>query len=299
MTRTRQRQPGSLRDKLEIGHFVVTSELNPPKGVDLEPMLATAAGLAGCVDAFNVTDGHGARMALAPMAAAHRLIDHGIEPILQMTTRDSNRIGLQARLLGAAALGVSNVVFMRGDPPEVGDHPEVKAVFDLQSVELLEVASMLQRGTDMMGNRLQGSPSFLLGAVCNPGAADLQLEIEKLHAKIAAGARFIQTQAVYDPAAFERFAVRAHGCGAALLAGIIPIRSAKQAHYLNDRIPGIRVPEAIIREIADAEDPVQAGVEIAARTIAAIRPLCQGVHVMALGLEARIPSIMEAAGLPC
>ena len=190
------------------GRFVVTSELTPPKGLDLAPMLEAARSLAGFVDAFNLTDSHNARMSMAPIGAARRLLDEGIEPILQMTARDRNRIAIQADLLAAAALGVSNVVLMTGDAPAHGDHPDAKAVFDLGSVAIIETVRGLNEGRDLMGNALRGAPDLCIGAVVNPGNPNLDDEMARMAAKVEAGARFFQTQAVFDVAAFERFARR-------------------------------------------------------------------------------------------
>jgi len=281
-----------LSEALRAGRFAVTSELTPPKGTDLGALLERARALSGVVDAFNLTDSHAARMAAAPMAVGHALLDHGIEPIMQMTSRDRNRIALQSDMLGAAILGIENLVFMGGDPPTVGDHPEAKPVFDILSVGCLRAARELEGGHDLAGNPLAGTPRFCLGAVANPGAEDLEREVARVREKVAAGAEFLQTQAVYDPPAFARFAEAARDCGVSILAGIILLKSAKMARYLNEHVPGIHVPEALVDEIDGAADRGRKSVEIAARTVRELRPLCQGVHIMALGWEARIPEVI-------
>ena len=286
-----------LGDAIDGGEFAVTCELNPPKGVNLAPMLARAKALAGRVHAFNVTDSHAARMSMCPLAAARRLLDAGAEPIVQFTTRDRNRIALQADLLGACALGIENVVFMGGDPPSNGDHPDAKAVFDVYSSAILDAARGLTEGRDMTGNALDGAPSLVLGAVVNPGASNVDDEIKRLEEKIAAGARFFQTQAVYDAGAFERFARRIAHLDAPLFAGIIPLKSARMAEWMNGNVPGIEVPDALVREVEAAADRTAAAIGAAARTIAEIRPLCAGVHVMAIGWEAHIPRLLEEAGI--
>ncbi len=286
-----------LERAIGAGEFAVTCELNPPKGVNLEPMLDKARALTGRVHAFNVTDSHAALMAMSPLAAARRLLDVGAEPILQLTTRDRNRIALQSDLLGAAALGIENVVFMGGDPPSNGDHPDAKAVFDVYSSAILDAARGLCEGHDMTGNALDGAPRLFPGAVVNPGAANLDEEIVRLEEKLDAGARFFQTQAVYEPAAFERFVRRVEGMGAPLLAGIIPLKSARMAAWMNEHVPGIEVPEAVVREIESAPDRTAAALEIAARTLRAVHPMCAGVHVMAIGWERHIPALLDAAGL--
>lgn len=236
-------------------------------------------------------------MAMTPLAAAHLLVDRGLEPILQITTRDRNRIALQGDLLGADALGIHNVVFMGGDPPSTGDHPDAKPVFDVYSSVMLKAAASLQAGTDMAGNPISGTPHFCIGAVVNPGATDLGEEIMRMGEKIDAGASFFQTQAVYEPASFERFAKAAEQFSVPVLAGIIPLKSVKQAHYMNDRVPGIKVPDAIIREIGDADDSAAASLAIAARTIMALDGMCQGLHIMAIGWEAHIPALLKQAGI--
>ena len=282
------------------GRFVVTSELTPPKGLDLAPMLEAARSLAGFVDAFNLTDSHNARMSMAPIGAARRLLDEGIEPILQMTARDRNRIALQADMLAAAALGVSNVVLMTGDAPAHGDHPDAKAVFDLGSVAIIEAVRGLNEGRDLMGNALRGAPDLCIGAVVNPGNPNLDDEMARMAAKVEAGARFFQTQAVFDVAAFERFARRLdrfEGVEVAVIAGVIPIKSVRMARYLNENVPGIEVPDTFIEEIAGSRDVDATSTSIAARTIAGIESLCQGVHLMTLGREALVPAIVGQAGI--
>ena len=277
--------------------FVVTSELTPPKGTSLDPLLARARSLSRHVDAFNVTDSHAARMAMAPMAVSHLLLDHGMEPIMQITGRDRNRIAIQADLLGAWALGVRNIAFMGGDPPKNGDHPDAKGVFDVVSAAIIRAAAGMSTGTDMAGNALAGSPEFRIGAVVNPGAKDLDKEIDRMTGKIEAGATFFQTQAVYDPGAFERFVKRVDSLDVPLLAGILPVKSPKMAAYMNEHVPGIDVPEALIRKLADADDRAATSSETAAQIIGAIRPMCRGVHVMAIGWEDKVPGILEAAGV--
>ena len=287
-----------LADALDGGEFAVTCELNPPKGTRLEPLFDKAERLKDVVHGINLTDSHASHMAMAPLAVAHLLLDRGAEPILQITTRDRNRIALQADLLGAAALGVENVVVMGGDSPKVGDHPDAKAVFDLYASTLLRAASSLQAGTDLAGNALQGAPRFCLGAVVNPGARDLAGEVGRMEDKIAAGARFFQSQAVYDPSSYERFAEATRHIRVPVLAGIIPLKSPEMAKYMNESIPGIEVPAAIVAEIADAPDRREASIAVASRTIGAIREMAGGVHIMAIGWEDLVPRLLREAGIP-
>jgi methylenetetrahydrofolate reductase (NADPH) len=290
----------TVADKIIAREFVVTSELTPPKGIDLTDVFAKAASLKGYVDAFNVTDSHRARMAIAPAAVARLLLDRDIEPIVQITARDRNRIAIQADILGAAALGARNFVFMAGDPPQNGDHPEAKPVFDLNSNQMLRAGHELAQGRDMAGNPLRGTPILFLGATANPGAVDLQAEVLNTRRKIDAGAQFLQTQAVYERATVERFLDAVKPDGVAILAGIIPLKSSKMGAWLNANVPGIRVPDALLEEmhrVAGTDAEIARGIDIAARTIREIEKLCAGVHVMGLGWEAHIPAILEASGV--
>ena len=287
----------NLATALDGDGFVVTSELTPPKGTSLDSLLERARMLSRHVDAFNLTDSHAARMAMAPMAVAHLLLDHGMEPIMQITSRDRNRIAIQADLLGAWALGVRNIAFMGGDPPRNGDHPDAKGVFDVLSADIIGAAVAMSGGTDMAGNALDGSLEFCIGAVVNPGAKDLDKEIERMVEKRDAGATFFQTQAVYDPDAFERFANRVDSLDVRLLAGVIPVKSPRMAAWMNEHVPGIEVPEALIRKLADSSDRAATSSEMAAAVISEIRPMCRGVHVMAIGWEDKVPGILEAAGV--
>lgn len=289
-----------LEEKLRSGDFVVTTELTPPKGIDLSDLLGKAELLAPCVDAMNLTESPRARMAVEPKAVARLLIERGIEPIVQVTARDRNRIAVQADLLGAALLGVANFVFMTGDSPANGDHPDAKPVFDLTTVGLLEAARALAGGHDLAGNPLKGTPRLFCGATANPGAPDQAKEIEGTRRKIEAGARFLQTQAVFDVAVVKRY-LESAGLGAtALLAGIIPLKSAKMAGWLNSNVPGIRVPDELIAELEEAARAgreEQAGIDIAARLIRGLRGVTSGVHVMAIGWEAHVPRILRESGV--
>ncbi|NKC10875.1 MAG: 5,10-methylenetetrahydrofolate reductase [Gammaproteobacteria bacterium] len=287
--------PSHLADAFADNTFVVTSELTPPKGTDLTALLQKAKELAPRINAFNLTDSHNARMSMAPIAAAHLLLDAGIEPILQMTSRDRNRIAQQSDLLAASALGIHNVVFMGGDPPTNGDHPDAKAVFDLPSIPLLAAARGLNSGHDLMGNELKGATDFCIGAVANPGADDQDKELDRLREKLDAGATFFQTQAVYDVEAFAHFSERANALGARLLAGIIPLRSPKMARFIDEKIPGINVPERLMARVDAATDSSATAVAIAAETIQALKGVINGVHIMAIGWEKHVPAILEAA----
>ena len=288
----------SLEQKISSGKTVVTTELTPPKGTNLTELMAKAEALRPYVDAINLTESARARLAVDPRAVARLLLDRGIEPIVQVTARDRNRIAIQADLLGAAVLGVANLVFMRGDSPTGGDHPQAQAVFDLTAAEMLQAARGLMEGHDMAGNELRGTPHFFLGAVANPGAPDLAAEVDNTRRKIDAGARFLQTQAVYEVHVLQRFLDALKPDGVAVLAGIIPLKSATMARWLNQSVPGVHVPQELVEildRVAGSEREVATGIEIAARTIREVRPLCAGVHVMGLGWEKHIPAILDAS----
>ena len=286
----------ALSKALQSSDFVVTSELTPPKGLDLAPLLEKAALLKPYVSAINLTESHAARMAMDPVAVGHLMLDQGVEPIVQMTSRDKNRLAIQASILGACALGISNLVFMGGDPPKNGDHPDAKPVFDLFASQLLEAVRALNSGTDLNGNALNRSTEIFAGAVVNPGASDPDAEIENLHRKIDGGAEFFQTQAVYDVSAFSAFLDKTRS-SKPILAGIIPIKSVKMAQYMNERIPGVDIPDHLIEKIATVGDDKEAitniSIEIAAATIQELRSVTKGVHVMAIGWEQYIPQMLE------
>ena len=275
----------------------MTSELNPPKGTDLSTLFSHADDLNGMVDAFNVTDSAGANMTMAPIAAAHIMLDRGIEPILQITGRDRNRIALEGEILAASALGITNMLCMSGDPPGRGDHPDAMGVFDLKAETLLDAVKAMNSGADMYGNELKGTPSIFAGAVANPGADDVDHELARMEEKVRRGAAFFQTQAVYDAAAFEKFMETARGFGVPVLAGMIVLKSARMARFLNDNLPGVSVPQSIIDEMDSAHDKADTSVRITARLIRDVRDMCDGTHIMAIGWESRIPAILAAADL--
>ena len=289
----------SLSAKIRPGSFVVTTELTPPKGIDLSEVFAKAEALKGHVDAINLTESPRARMAIEPTAVARLLLERGIDPIVQFTARDRNRIALQADILGAAALGVGNVLFMAGDDPKTGDHPEAVPVFDLNTVQMIGAARSLNAGRDLAGNELKGAPDLFIGATANPSAQDFDAEVANTRRKIDAGAQFLQTQALYDAAHLDRFLGAVKPDGVAVLMGIIPLKSSKMGTWLNDNVPGIRVPQELLAEVdafaGKPEDELRTGIDIAARLIRQMRPLCAGVHLMTLGWEKYIPDILEEA----
>ena len=284
-------------EKLKSGKFVITSEIGPPKGIEINEMLGDAELIKGRVDAINVTDLQSSVMRLGSLAVCHLLKDRGIEPIFQMTCRDRNRLALQSDLLSAAVLGIENVLALTGDYPTLGDHPEAKPVFDLGSVELLDVIRTLQGGSDMKGNPLKGAPKFCAGAVVNPGADPLEPEIIKMEMKAEAGAQFFQTQAVYDVELFKKFLGAAKDIKAPILAGIVLLKSAGMAKYMNKNVAGVFVPDGLIKEMETAKDKAQKSVEIAARLIRELKPLCRGIHIMPIGWDKKVPLVLDMAGL--
>jgi len=287
----------NLREKLASGKFVVTCEVGPPKGVDVTDMRRSAEAVRGKVDAVNVTDQLSSVMRLGSLGGCVLLKQWGIEPVLQITCRDRNRIALQSDLLSAYALGIENVLCLTGDYVTLGDHPEAKPVFDLDSVSLIEAARELEKGRDLAGKELKGSPRFLVGACVTPEADPLEPQIIKMEKKVEAGAQFFQTQAVYDAKKFADFMSMLRYLDVPILAGVVVLRSAAMGRYMNEKTAGIRVPEKLIDEMDKASDKEAKGIEIAARTIAEVKGLCQGVHIMTIGMEKRISDIIDAAGL--
>ncbi|HEX5367871.1 MAG TPA: methylenetetrahydrofolate reductase [Dehalococcoidia bacterium] len=289
--------PQDFADALASGRFLVTTEEPPPKGAALSRFRARVEPLAGVVDAINLTESSAAVMTMSPIGVVPALLQLGLHPILQMTCRDRNRIALQADLLAAAALGVRSVACMSGDPIDGGDHPDATPVFDLDALSLIRATQMLSNGRDLSGALLHGPPSFCCGAVANPAAADLEHEVARMQAKVEAGVSFFQTQTVYEPRNFERFMARTSGIGVPVLATFIVPKSPAMARRMNATIPGVDVPESVIRALDHAEDPIAAAVALSGQIVSQLRPMCRGVHLIAVGWEQRLPQILAAAGI--
>ncbi|MDP3790392.1 MAG: methylenetetrahydrofolate reductase [Candidatus Omnitrophota bacterium] len=287
----------TFSEKVKAKKFIVTSEIGPPKGVDVESFLDDAVLVKGRVDAINVTDLQSSMMRLGSLAFSRLLIERGIEPIFQMTCRDRNRLALQSDLLSAYVLGVRNVLILTGDHPALGDHPEAKPVYDLDSVGLLRAARLLEKGQDMVGKKLRGAPKFYLGAVVNPGVDPLEPELIKMEKKIEAGAEFFQTQAIFDIKSFEQFMKTIKDYDVPVFAGIVVLKSADMARFMNKHVPGIFIPENIISEIEKAQDKDAKSVEIAARLIKDLKGLAGGIHIMSIGMNKKVPLVLDAAGL--
>jgi 5,10-methylenetetrahydrofolate reductase len=289
-----------FRETLYSKQFVVTAEIGPIKGVDIQETIEDANLIKDRVDAINVTDLQSSVLRLGSMAVCHLLKDQGIDPILQMTCRDRNRLALQSDLLSAWVLGIRNVLALTGDHPTLGDHPQAMPVFDLDSVSLLKVIGRLNEGFDMAGNQLRGAPNFFPGAVVNPGAdteAAFEMQIIKMEKKIEAGARFFQTQGIFDLDLFEKFIKRIDSFKVPVLGGIILLKSAGMARFMNKNVAGVFVPELLIKEMEETRDKVKTSIEIASRLIRGMKDLCQGVHIMAIGWEKKIPLVLAEAGL--
>ena len=278
----------------------MTSEIGPPKGIETKTILEDAELIRGRVDAINVTDLQSSVMRLGSLAVCSLLKQKGFEPIFQVTCRDRNRLALQSDILSAAALSIENLLILTGDHTTLGDHPEAKPVFDLDSVQLLQVVRKLQEGFDMRANKLEGlAPKFCVGAVVNPGADPLEPQIIKMEKKIEAGAEFFQTQAVYDINIFEIFLSKIKHLKTTILAGIVLLKSAGMARYMNENVAGVTVPQNLIDEMSAApkEDRAKRSIEISARLIKELKPMCQGIHIMPIGWDKKVPLVLEAAGL--
>ncbi|SHH24827.1 methylenetetrahydrofolate reductase [Tepidibacter thalassicus] len=288
-----------LRKALENGEFAVTAEMAPPKGIDFNHLVECAKAIKGRVHGVNVTDFQSAVMRTTSLATCKILKDEGLEPVLQMTGRDRNRIAIQGELLSAGLFGIKNMLALTGDHTVVGDHPGAKPVYDLDSVGILDVATTLMNGKDMVGNELKGKPEFFLGACVTPRYTPLEIQILKMEKKIKAGAKFFQTQAVYDLDTMREFREKTKHLNCKVLAGIIPLKSVGMARFMNNNVPGIYVPDDVIQRIKGAENKVQEGIKIAGEFIQQLREenLCDGVHIMAIGAEENVPAILDVAGL--
>ncbi len=290
----------TFQERLRKGKWAVTCEVNPPKGTDLTELLGTMEAFKGRVDAVNITDGKSSVMAMSALAVSCLLKEKGLEPILNVSCRDRNRLALQGDLLGAAALGIRNVLVVTGDYASMGDHPQAKPVFDLDSVQLLEAIQRLENGQDLGKNPLRGKPLFFKGATVSPipdTTAALELQLLKMEKKVAAGAQFFQTQPVFDLQAFESFTKRASRLGVPVLASVLPLKSGSMARFLNKNMPGMKVPEALIAEIGSSADRVKVSIGICARIIQDLKGICQGIHLIPAGWEKIVPAILEAAKL--
>ncbi|MBK1988043.1 methylenetetrahydrofolate reductase [Sphaerospermopsis aphanizomenoides BCCUSP55] len=289
----------NFRKAVAAGDFLVTAEVAPPKGGDITHTLEMAATLKGRVHAVNITDGSRAVLGMSSLAASVILLQHGIEPVCQMACRDRNRIGIQADLMGAHALGIRNILALTGDPVKAGDHPDAKAVFDLESVRLLQLIRNMNQGVDFNHKTLNdGALDLFAGAAVDPQSkswSGLQSRFEK---KIEAGAQFFQSQLITDFEKLEKFMDQiASRYNKPILAGIFLLKSAKNAQFINRMVPGVNIPDHIIDRLAKAKHPLEEGMKIAAEQVQMARGLCQGVHIMAVKKEDAIAPILDLAGV--
>ncbi len=290
-----------FKEALNSGKFVITSEVAPPKGTNLEKMLHHIDILKDRVDAINVTDHQSSVMRFPSLGGCLAIKEKGGEAIMQMTCRDRNRMALEADLLFAYSRGIRNVLCLTGDAVTVGDHKEAKGVFDLDSLQLLKAVRQMMSGQDMGGNKLEGTVDFCAGAIVTPEARPIEPQLIKFEKKIEAGAEFFQTQAIYDLENFAKFMEYARKLKVKILAGVVLLSSARMAKYMTENVPGIFVPQNLIDELSKVpkEAMLNKGIEIAGRTIAALKKnsVCEGVHIMAIGKEEVVPDILAAAGL--
>jgi len=285
----------SFSDVLKSGKFLITTDVIPPKGINISKMLSRIDSLVGKVDAVNVVDLPSSVMRVSPLPIALLLKERRLEPILQMTCRDRNRLALQADLLGAYIMGITNILALTGDEIHLSDDPEAKPVFDLDSMELLKAARKLEKGYDLAGNPLRGLPKFCVGAVVDPGANPIELEIEKMQRKVEAGAEFFQTQPIFDVTVLVEFLEKAGEVEVPILGGVLLLKSAKMARFMNEKVPGVRIPEHFILQMEKTQDPVQTAIKITSSIINQIKGTCRGVHIMTLNWEDKVPAVLKAA----
>ena len=293
----------SLKEKIKSNQFILCGEIGPPQSCDGNVIRHKAKHFKGYVDAVNITDNQTAVVRLSSIASAKILLDEGVEPIMQMTCRDRNRLAIQSDLLGAAALGIQNVLCLTGDHQKFGDQPEAKGVFDLDSIQLIATVSELNRGFLLSGHEMKKVPGFVIGAAANPFAQPFEMRLIRLHKKIQAGAHFIQTQPVFDLEIFARWMQRVVETGlhtkTAILAGVLPTKSVKALLWMKEEVPGVKIPDGHIERLNHARDPEEEGVRMAVEIIQALRTIkgVRGIHLMPAQWESITPTIIKEAGL--
>ncbi len=287
----------ALRQALQAGEFVITAEVAPPKGTDVSAMIDKIRLLAPLVNAINITDNQASVMRLGSLGGCKVVLDQGVDAVFQLCCRDRNRLALQSDLLSAHTLGIKNVLAITGDYISLGDHPQGKPVFDIDSVHLLQIISRMNNGEDMMGNRLKGALELYPGSTFNPNSTPSELQHIKLRKKIQAGAMFFQTQPIFDVDAFLEFIEPYRKLPIKILAGVFLLRSSSMIQRINHKVPGFSIPKQIADQITNASDPLEAGIDIAARVICELKNHIQGIHLMAFLAEEHIPRILARAGL--
>jgi methylenetetrahydrofolate reductase (NADPH) len=295
-----------LEKVLEAGHFAVTGELGPPRGCDIEVVHKKAAHLKGIVDAVNITDNQTAMVRMSSWATSLIAKEMGLEPNYQMVCRDRNRLAMQSDILGAAALGINTMLCLSGDHPKFGDHPEASGVFDIDSVQLLSMVKKMRDEQKFLGGAdLKGSPKMFIGAAANPFGDPFELRVFRLAKKVAAGADFIQTQCIYNMDKFREYMKMAVDMGltekTAILAGVTPLKSAPMARYMANKVPGMDVPDEVVKRISGVpkEKAADEGIKMLCEQIQEFQemPGVKGVHIMAIEWEHKMPEIMERSGL--
>ncbi|HCA80695.1 MAG TPA: 5,10-methylenetetrahydrofolate reductase [Bacteroidetes bacterium] len=293
----------TLREKIESNQFVVCGEVGPPQSCDGDVIREKARHFKGYVDAVNITDNQTAVVRMSSIASAKILLDEGIEPIMQMTCRDRNRLAIQSDLLGAAALGIRNVLCLTGDHQKFGDQPEARGVFDLDSIQLLATVAAMNKGLLLSGTEMKKASAFLIGAAANPFAAPFEMRLIRLQKKVQAGAHFIQTQPVFDLEIFARWMGRVVDMGlhekTAILAGVLPVKSVKTLLWMREKVPGVRIRDEYVRRMTETRDPEEEGVKMAVEIIQTLRTIkgVRGIHLMPALWESITPTIIKEARL--
>ncbi len=289
----------TLKEKIESNQFIWCGEIGPPQSCDGGVIRRKSKHFKGMVDAVNITDNQTAIVRLSSIASAKLLSDEGIEPIIQMTCRDRNRLAIQSDLLGAAALGINNVLCLTGDYQTFGDNPEARGVFDLDSIQLVATVANMNSGYLLSGTEMKTAPDFVIGAAANPFAEPFEMRLIRLYKKVEAGAHFVQTQPVFDLEIFTRWMDRAVAMGlhekTAILAGVMPVRSANALLYMKENVPGVRIHDETIERMKQANDPREEGVKIAVETIQTLKTITgvRGIHLMPVMWESITPTIIR------
>ena len=284
----------TLKEAIDSKKFIITCELAPPKGTDVSSLVKIAASLKDKADAVNLTDGQGGNMRMCPLAAGVFLLEEKVDVIWQITCRDRNRIALEADCLGAWAIGIKNVLPMRGDDPKSGDHPDAKGVFDIDTTELLKAIKKLNEGFDMVGNELKGKTNFLIGCTAHPNAPDLNKQKETLEERFGLGASFIQTQICYEIDQIKKFIDSLGKLAEKTIIVVTPLKGIKMAQFMNEKVFGVTVPEKIMKRIESAKDQREEGLIIAEEIVRELQSTnIGGIHVMAVGQENVLPEIIK------
>ncbi len=293
----------TFREKINSGKFIVCGEIGPPQSCDGDVIRRKAQYFKGIADAVNITDNQTAIPRLSSIASAKILLDEGVEPIIQMTCRDRNRLAIQSDLLGAAALGIRNVLCLTGDYQKLGDNPEAKGVFDLDSIQLIATVAQMNSGYLLSGREMKKAPEFLIGGAANPFAVPFEMRLIRLYKKVKAGVNFIQTQPVFDPELFIRWMEKVVEMGlhekVAILAGVMPVKSVNTLLHMREDVPGVKINDVYIQRMEKAADPQAEGIKIAVEIIQTVKNIkgVRGVHIMPFMWESIMPTVLKEAGL--